>query len=92
VIADRVQHGLCVLGLRFSNDKGCPAERFQTLSTVLGQRFERIEIDSSPGNPDGIPTRAHAVLTIDLVDEPGHPTRAALDRVLAFMNERLRPS
>jgi hypothetical protein len=32
------------------------------------------------------------VLTIDLVDEPGHPTRAALDRVLAFMNERLRPS
>jgi hypothetical protein len=31
------------------------------------------------------------VLTIDLVDEPGHPTRAALDRVLAFMNERLLP-
>jgi len=81
-----------VLGLRFSNDKGCPAERFQTLSTALGQAFEGIEIDSSPGNPYGIPTRAHAVLTVDLVDEPGHPTRAALDRVLAFMNERLRPS
>jgi hypothetical protein len=32
------------------------------------------------------------VLTVDLVDEPGHPTRVALDRVLAFMNERLRPS
>jgi dienelactone hydrolase len=92
VIADRAQHGLCVLGLRFSNDKGCPAERFQTLSRALGQRFERIEIDSSAGNPDGIPTRAHAVLTIDLVDEPGHPTRAALDRVLAFMDERLRSS
>jgi len=91
VIADRAQHGLCVLGLRFSNDKGCPAERFQTLSRALGQAFERIEIDSSPGNPDGIPTRAHAVLTIDLVDEPGHPTRTALDRVLAFMNERLLP-
>jgi dienelactone hydrolase len=91
VIADRAQDGLCVLGLRFSNDKGCPAERFQTLSRAFGQRFERIEIDSSPGNPDGIPTRAHAVLTIDLVDEPGHPTRAALDRVIAFMNERLRP-
>jgi dienelactone hydrolase len=91
-IADRAQHGLCVLGLRFSNDKGCPAERFQTLSRALGQAFEGIEIDSSPGNPYGIPTRAHAVLTVDLVDEPGHPTRAALDRVLAFMNERLRPS
>jgi hypothetical protein len=31
------------------------------------------------------------VLTVDFVDEPGHPTRAGLDRVLAFMNERLRP-
>jgi hypothetical protein len=29
------------------------------------------------------------VLTLDLVDEPGHPTRAALERVLAFLNERL---
>ena len=26
----------------------------------------------------------------DLVDEAGHPTRAALDRVLAFFAERLR--
>jgi hypothetical protein len=31
------------------------------------------------------------VLTIDLVDEPGHPTRAALDRVMAFLAERLKP-
>jgi dienelactone hydrolase len=91
-IAERAQHGLRVLGLRFSNDKGCPAERFQTLRRALGPAFEGIEIDSSPGNPYGIPTRAHAVLTVDLVDEPGHPTRAALDHVLAFMNERLRPS
>jgi len=90
-IRERAQRGLCVLGLRFSNDKGCPAERFETLRHALGDAFEGIEIDSSPGNPFGIPTRAHAVLTVDLVDEPGHPTRAALDRVLAFLNQRLRP-
>jgi dienelactone hydrolase len=88
----RAQRGLCVLGLRFSNDKGCPAERFETLRSTLGDAFEGIEIDSSPGNPHGIPTRAHAVLTVDLVDEPGHPTRAALDRALDFLNQRLRPS
>ena len=35
---------------------------------------------------------AHAVLTHDLVDEPGHPTRAALERVLAFFADRLRPA
>lgn len=91
-IEERTRHGLCVLGLRFSDDKGCPAERFETLRGVLGDAFEGIEIDSSPGNQFGIPTRAHAVLTVDLVDEPGHPTRAALDRVLAFLNERLHPS
>src|SRR6266536_2599926 len=50
-IRERTQNGLCVLGLRFSNDKGCPAERFQTLRSTLGQAFESIEIDSSPGNP-----------------------------------------
>jgi hypothetical protein len=27
-----------------------------------------------------------------LVDEPGHPTRAALDQVLEFFRERLFPS
>jgi dienelactone hydrolase len=92
VLGRRAQNGLCVLGLRFSNDRGCPAERFQTLRRLLGQAFESIEIDSSSGNAYGIPARAHAVLTVDLVDESGHPTRAALDRVLSFMNERLRPT
>jgi dienelactone hydrolase len=90
-IKERTQNGLCVLGLRFSNDKGCPAERFQTLRSTLGDAFQGIEIDSSPGNPFAIPRRAHAVLTVDLVDEPGHPTRDALNRVLAFLDERLHP-
>jgi hypothetical protein len=29
------------------------------------------------------------VLTVDFVDRSGHPTRAALDRVLEFLGERL---
>jgi dienelactone hydrolase len=86
----RTERGLCVLGLRFSADRGCPAQRFATLRRELGEGFEAIEVDSSPGNPYGIPTRAHAVLTVDLVDEPGHPTRVALDRVLEFLGQRLR--
>jgi dienelactone hydrolase len=86
----RTQRGLCVVGLRFSADRGCPAERFQRLRRELGEGFEAIEVDSSPGNPWGIPQRAHAVLTVDLVDEAGHPTRAALDRVLEFLGQRLR--
>jgi dienelactone hydrolase len=91
VVKVRTHGGLCVLGLRFSADRGCPAERFATLRRELGAAFEAIEVDSSPGNPWGIPQRAHAVLTLDLVDEPGHPTRAALDRVLGFLDQRLHP-
>jgi dienelactone hydrolase len=89
--ARTAEEGLDVLGLRFSNDRGCPAERFATLRRELGDRFEGIEIDSSPGNGHGIPASAHCVLTVDLVDRPGHPTRAALDRTLDFISERLRP-
>ena len=32
---------------------------------------------------------AHSLLTNDLVDADGHPTKQALDRVLAFFRERL---
>jgi hypothetical protein len=52
---------------------------------------ERVEIDSSRGNPYGITKRAHSALTLDFVDEPDHPTHAALERVLSFLRERLLP-
>ncbi len=86
----RAQLGCGVLGLRFTRDPLCPPERFERLRRELGAGFEALEIDSSPGNPHGIPRTAHSVLTKDLVDEAGHPTRAALLRVLAFFQERLR--
>jgi hypothetical protein len=45
-----------------------------------------------PSSSHGIPGIAHSVLTRDLVDEDGHPTREALDRVLALFRERLAPA
>jgi len=85
----RTAAGLKVLGLRFTGDPLCPAERFQRLRDELGPAFEGIEIDSSDKNPHGIPRSAHSVVTRDLVDQEGHPTRGALDRVLSFLRERL---
>jgi dienelactone hydrolase len=85
----RVAAGTCVLGLRFSGDKMSPPDRFDHLRQVLGDGFVGIELDSSPGNPHGHKKMAHSVLTDDLDDRPGTPTRAALDRVLAFFSERL---
>ena len=90
-IKTRTADGLCVLGLRFSGDMASPPERFATLRAELGDAFEAIEIDSSPGNAYGIGQQAHSVLTEDLVDTPGHPTRAALDREMTFFADRLAP-
>lgn len=81
--------GGCVMGLRFTGDPAVPAARFDTLRRALGERFVAVEIDSSPGNPYGIPRGAHSVLTEHFVDAPGHPTREALDRVIAFLREQL---
>jgi dienelactone hydrolase len=80
-----------LLGLRFSGDWICPAQRFETLKEKFGAKFEKIVIDSSSGNPYGIRPHAHSVLTEDYNDTPGHPTRAAFERVLAFLNSNLKP-
>jgi len=91
VVKQRVKGGCGVLGMRFTSDPMCPGERFDTLRRELGDGFEAIEIDSGRGNAYGIPRTAHSVVTTDLVDEAGHPTRVALDRVLALFRERLKP-
>jgi len=87
--------GMCMTGnfafaLRFTADPVCTRARFKTLRRELGEGFESIEIDSGPGNPWGIKRIAHSVLTEELVDDDGHPTKQALDRVLGFFEERLR--
>jgi dienelactone hydrolase len=90
-IKSRVASGdVKVLGFRFSHDRSSPAERFERLREELGSGFEGIEIDSGPGNPARIPRMAHSVVTRDLVDVDGHPTQAALQRLLDFFAEQLR--
>ncbi|MFG1921463.1 dienelactone hydrolase family protein [Cryptosporangium sp. NPDC048952] len=78
--------GLCVLGLRFTEDALSPPERFDRLRRELGDGFVGVEIPSSTV-PAG--RRAHSVLTEHLVDEPGHPTREALEKVLQLFRDRL---
>jgi dienelactone hydrolase len=80
---------LCVLGLRFSEDRGCHRDRFATLRERLRDAFEVIELDSSPGNAAGFSKSAHSVLTAELREQPGHPALAARERVVEFLRERL---
>lgn len=88
-VKERTARGACVMGLRFTKDPLVPEERFARLRQELGENFVAIEIDSSIGNPHGIPPWAHSVLVYDHVARPDHPTEQALERVLAFYRERL---
>ncbi|MBO0679483.1 dienelactone hydrolase family protein [Mycolicibacterium sp. S2-37] len=83
------EDGLCALGLRFSEDWMSPAERFTTLKNRLGDAFEVIEIDSAKGNPHGISSAAHSVLTDQVREVDGHPAYEARKRVVEFLTERL---
>ncbi len=83
--------GARVLGLRFHGDPMCPGKRFAKLRKELGEGFEGIELAASTANPRANKP-AHSVLTNHLIDEAGEPTRAALDRTLAFLKERLVPT
>lgn len=79
---------LQVLGLRFTSDRFVPDERFAWLREQLGDAFVAVELDDEDANPDGV-LAPHSVLTEHLVDEPGSPTRAALDDVLDLLSAKL---
>jgi dienelactone hydrolase len=86
-----VAEGLQVLGLRFRGDSFSPAERFQFLREQLGDAFVAVELDDSGANPEAR-MKPHSVVTEHLIDEPGQPTRAALDQVLDLFRTRLLPA
>ncbi|MDA1073904.1 MAG: dienelactone hydrolase family protein [Proteobacteria bacterium] len=83
------RHDTCLLGLRFTGDRFVPRERFEYLKETFGERFEAVNIDSSPGNSHGIRAGAHSVLTNDFVDDPDHPTYQALTKVLGLFRRQL---
>ncbi|MEV6951145.1 dienelactone hydrolase family protein [Streptomyces sp. NPDC051183] len=80
--------GLQVLGMRFRSDRLVPGDRFAYLRRELGDAFVAIELDDSAANPDSA-LAPHSVLTEHLIDEPGQPTRQALDTVLDLFRTRL---
>jgi len=84
------EEGLRFLGVRFHGDAlFCRAARFATLRRELGDGFEGIELPAKSSKANTEPP--HSVLTIGLIDREGEPTRAAVDRVLGFLRERLDP-
>ncbi|MGD0189638.1 MAG: dienelactone hydrolase family protein [Rhizomicrobium sp.] len=77
---------LSMIGLRFFGDRSVPDERFDTFRREFGNRFEAIEIDPKDSAPG--PVGAHSVLTVNLQDWDGTPTKRAEERVIQFFRER----
>lgn len=90
VVKERTRtDGLCLLGLRFSQDRAAPPERFATLRAQLGDALEVIELDSAPGNPDGYAKSAHSVLIGEVKEQPPNSALAARNRTVEFLKEHL---
>ncbi|MFT4201810.1 dienelactone hydrolase family protein [Gordonia sp. (in: high G+C Gram-positive bacteria)] len=88
-VKTRCAGGLQVMGMRFEGDPMVPPERFAFLREQLGDAFIGIELPDSAANPDAVLPVPHSVVTEHLIDEPGQPTREALDRVIAFFTAKL---
>lgn len=89
-VADRLhKEDLTVMAYRFAGDRLCPAARFDALQAALGSRLEARTLPDEAAKP-GTPVKPHSVVTTHLIDEPGQPTREALDEILAFFAKRLK--
>ncbi len=89
-VKERCAAGARLMGLRFKGDPMSPPERFERLKHELGDAFEAIEIEERYGNPASHAPKPHSVVTYDLIDEDGQPTKEAAKRVIAFFVERLK--
>lgn len=71
-----------MLAFRFAEDTFCKARRFEQLDKAFNDDHQRINLQTLPG-------KGHAVLTLDFVDELGHPTKQAFEQIIAYFCRRL---
>ena len=68
---------------RFEGDKLCTAQKFDLINRKFNaDGVERIKLHELPG-------KGHSILTLDFVDDAGHPTTKALNEVMAYFDQQL---
>lgn len=70
--------------LRFYGDPLCTPEKSQCIAKAFN------DDDTVRVKEITLPGKGHSVLTLDFVDEAGHPTREALDDVLSYFSAHLQ--
>jgi len=81
-ISARLEEHGPMLAYRIAGDKICRAEKFTALDGTFNKSAERMTLKTLPG-------KGHSVLTLDFVNEAGHPTRKALDEILEYFTQKL---
>ena len=79
---NRIDQTAPMLALRFAGDPLVREERFQCLAETFNNDRARIRLRTLPGE-------GHSVLTLDFVDEAGHPTAEALQEVIDYFIQQL---
>jgi len=70
---------------RFDGDRLCTRTKFDAIDRTFNRYGrERVKLVTLPGS-------GHSVLTLDFVDEQGHPTQQALATTLSYFAEKLKP-
>ncbi len=67
---------------RFEKDTLCTQQKFDLLEETFNSDNKRIIFHEMPG-------KGHSILTLDFVDEDGHPTKKALADVMNYFDEQL---
>ncbi|MEM8918080.1 MAG: dienelactone hydrolase family protein [Pseudomonadota bacterium] len=81
-ISDKLDRVGPMKAYRIAGDKICRAEKFAAIDRAFNQGKERIELNTLPG-------KGHSVLTLDFVDEDGHPTKEAFDNIVGYFRKQL---
>ena len=66
-----------------------PRARFAGLKEKLGDAFEVIELDSSPGNADGYAKGAHSVLTGEVRENPPNSAYETREHMVEFLRRNI---
>lgn len=73
-----------MMAFRFDGDRICSATKFERIAEVFNRDGQAsVTLVTVPG-------AGHSVFTLDFVDREGHPTRAALQSVLAYFGAKLK--
>lgn len=84
VIRKRIDNTVPMHAYRFAGDPLCNAKKYQAIDEAFNDNnATRVVTHTLPG-------KGHSVLTIDFVDEQGHPTREALDDILTYFAAQLQ--